>query len=67
VARVADALVVTASVGNLVEAVEHKTKRWVVGVQWHPERTNLDRNLDKGASEALLAEFVRQAVNHSDR
>ncbi len=59
--RVGDRLVVTANVGNLVEAVEHDDRLWVVGVQWHPERTNLDENLDTQAARALIIEFVRQA------
>jgi len=29
----------TAHVGELVEALESPTHRWVVAVQWHPERT----------------------------
>ena len=33
-------LQVTAQVGELVEAFEAIEQRWVVGVQWHPERTN---------------------------
>jgi putative glutamine amidotransferase len=33
-------LVPTASVDGLVEAFELADRRWVVGVQWHPERTS---------------------------
>jgi putative glutamine amidotransferase len=33
-------LVATAVVDDLVEAFELTDRRWVVGVQWHPERTN---------------------------
>ena len=32
-------LVPTAAVGGLVEAFEATDQRWVLGVQWHPERT----------------------------
>ena len=32
-------LVVTAEVDGLVEAFEATDRHWVVGVQWHPERT----------------------------
>ena len=32
-------LVATAMVGDLIEAFELVDRRWVVGVQWHPERT----------------------------
>jgi len=35
--RLADALVVTAFAGEIVEAVEMPSKRFVVAVQWHPE------------------------------
>jgi putative glutamine amidotransferase len=33
-------LVATAVVDDLVEAFELTDRRWVVGVQWHPERTS---------------------------
>jgi putative glutamine amidotransferase len=32
-------LVATAIVDGLIEAFELVDRRWVVGVQWHPERT----------------------------
>lgn len=32
-------LVVTARIGGLVEAFEDPSRRWLVAVQWHPERT----------------------------
>lgn len=35
-----DGLVATVTVDGLVEAFELADRRWVVGVQWHPERTN---------------------------
>lgn len=37
--RLGGGLVPTAWVGDLVEAFESDRHRWVVGVQWHPERT----------------------------
>jgi putative glutamine amidotransferase len=37
--RLASELRATARVGELVEALESPGHRWVVGVQWHPERT----------------------------
>lgn len=37
--RLAAELQATARVGELVEALESPDHRWVVGVQWHPERT----------------------------
>jgi len=38
-AELAGALRATAFVGDLVEAFESVGQRWVIGVQWHPERT----------------------------
>ena len=37
--RLASDLRATAHVGELVEALESTAHRWVVAVQWHPERT----------------------------
>jgi putative glutamine amidotransferase len=37
--RLATELFATARVGELVEALESPSHRWVVAVQWHPERT----------------------------
>ncbi|MDP9282928.1 MAG: gamma-glutamyl-gamma-aminobutyrate hydrolase family protein [Chloroflexota bacterium] len=37
--RLASDLVATARVGELVEALESPAHRWVVAVQWHPERS----------------------------
>jgi putative glutamine amidotransferase len=37
--RLASELRATARVGELVEALESPAHRWVVAVQWHPERT----------------------------
>jgi putative glutamine amidotransferase len=37
--RLASDLVATAHVGELIEALEAPARRWVVAVQWHPERT----------------------------
>ena len=34
-----EGLAVTAEIDGLVEAFEATDRRWVVGVQWHPERT----------------------------
>jgi len=39
-ATLAPGLVATALVGGLVEAFEAPAHRWVVGVQWHPERAS---------------------------
>ena len=37
--RLASDLVATAHVGELIEGLEAPAHRWVVAVQWHPERT----------------------------
>lgn len=54
--RVGDGLVVTASRGDVVEAVE-LPGRWIVGVQWHPED---DADVD-GQQQALFDGFVAAA------
>ena len=38
---------------GLVEAMESRAQRWVVGVQWHPERPEMHPGAD-----ALFAAFV---------
>lgn len=40
-----------------IEAVEHVTARWVVGVQWHPE----DTAVDDPANQGLFDELIRQS------
>jgi putative glutamine amidotransferase len=56
-ARIGRDLVVTAgSPDGLVEAVESTARRWVVGVQWHPERMQDDRR-----QRALFAALVDEA------
>lgn len=42
-----------------IEAVQHRTARWVVGVQWHPE----DTAADDDANQGLFDELIRQAYN----
>jgi putative glutamine amidotransferase len=51
-------LLATAFVDDLVEAFEATDKRWVVGVQWHPERTS------EVSPEArrIFDAFVREAA-----
>jgi putative glutamine amidotransferase len=51
-------LVPTAMVDDLVEAFEATDRRWVVGVQWHPERT---REVSPEALRIFDA-FVREAA-----
>jgi putative glutamine amidotransferase len=43
---------------DTVEAVEHRDARWIVGVQWHPERTAEDDPVQ----QALFNEFVRECA-----
>ena len=38
---------------GLVEAMESRAQRWVVGVEWHPERPEMHP-----ASDALFAAFI---------
>jgi len=44
---------------DIVEAVESTLHTWVVGVQWHPERTNEVTS----EQQNLFTEFVSQAAN----
>lgn len=55
--RLAPDLVPTVVVGDLVEAFEARGHRWVVGVQWHPERV---LEVDPAAARIFEA-FVREA------
>lgn len=55
--RLASGLVTTVEVDGLVEAFEAPAHRWVVGVQWHPERTS---EVDPAAVRIFSA-FVRAA------
>ena len=61
--RLADGLTVMAtSDDNLIEAFEHTGYRYLVGVQWHPEWVNGDRE-DEGllSSEPLFRDFIENA------
>jgi putative glutamine amidotransferase len=45
------------STDGIIEAIEYNRKdRWIVGVQWHPELSNIT------AMQPLLIEFIRQVV-----
>lgn len=57
----APSLTKTAVVGGLVEAAELQMHRWVVGVQWHPERV-ADRDLDVHAHGVFAA--LVEAASH---
>lgn len=58
--QVASALRVVAVHGDgTIEAVEHTTATWVVGVQWHPE----DSAAQDRTQQGLFDELVRRASN----
>ncbi|HJX61779.1 MAG TPA: gamma-glutamyl-gamma-aminobutyrate hydrolase family protein, partial [Dehalococcoidia bacterium] len=48
--------VVACAPDGLVEGVESTAHRWVVGVQWHPEREEMAESMTP-----LFRELVRQA------
>jgi len=52
-------LVATVTVDGLVEAFELADRRWVVGVQWHPERTNEVSPEARRIFEAFVQEAAR--------
>jgi putative glutamine amidotransferase len=52
-------LVPTAVVEDLVEAFEASDRRWVVGVQWHPERASEVSPEARRIFEAFVAEAAR--------
>jgi putative glutamine amidotransferase len=48
---------------HLVEAMESTQHRWVVGVQWHPERIEEDHPAFHALQKRLFATFVEKARN----
>ena len=60
--RLASDLRATAHVGELVEALESPKHRWVVAVQWHPERTAQVGAAATRIFEAFVAEVKRTPV-----
>ena len=54
-------LLPTVFVDDLVEAFEATDRRWVVGVQWHPERSAEVSPAARGVFDALLLEAARPA------
>jgi putative glutamine amidotransferase len=52
-------LVATAVVDDLVEAFELTDRRWVVGVQWHPERTSEVSPAARRIFDAFVQEAAR--------
>jgi putative glutamine amidotransferase len=60
--RLAPALVALAySPEGLVEAVESRSQRWVVGVQWHPERLEPEHSHFAPAMRPLFEALVTVA------
>jgi putative glutamine amidotransferase len=47
---------------GLVEAVESAAHRWVIGVQWHPERLEPERPAFHQQQRPLFAAFVAEAA-----
>ena len=47
---------------GIVEAVESQTHRWVVGVQWHPERLEVEHPGFAAYSRRLFEGFVAAAA-----
>ena len=60
--RLASDLRATAHVGELVEALESSAYRWVVAVQWHPERTAQVGAAATRIFDAFVAEVKRTPV-----
>jgi putative glutamine amidotransferase len=55
-------LVATAIVDDLIEAFELVDRRWVVGVQWHPERTNEVSPEARRIFDAFVQEAARTSI-----
>ena len=47
--------------GDLIEAFESDEHRWVVGVQWHPERIGKDQGMSPEV-EGVFDAFVQEAA-----
>ena len=67
--RLAPGLVPTAHHEGLIEAVESPTHRWVVAVQWHPERYEADAShfTSPEAQRRLFRTFVQMAQARRNR
>lgn len=64
----APGLTITArSPDGLVEGVESTSHRWVVGVQWHPERAEAQHPHFAPRSQRLFAALVREAQKVAER
>lgn len=63
VGKVGDALKIVAKCEDgTVEAVEATDRPWLIGVQWHPERT-----LEDSATQNLFREFIANAVKFANK
>lgn len=58
---------VAVSPDGMIEAVESREHRWVVGVQWHPERLEAEHPDFAGHARPLFAALVRQAQDFLKR
>ena len=54
-----DLEIVARSNDGAIEAVEHRTATWVVGVQWHPEDDAATDEQQQGLFNALIASARR--------
>jgi len=59
--ELAPSLRATATVGELIEAFESDKYRWLVGVQWHPERIGKDQGMSPEV-EGVFDAFVQEAA-----
>lgn len=55
-------VVVATSNDGIIEAVEASDRPWLIGVQWHPERT-----LESPESVRIFAEFIAAARHYAER
>jgi putative glutamine amidotransferase len=52
--------VVGHSSDRTIEAVQHSTATWVIGVQWHPEDTAEEDPANQGLFNALVQRATRR-------
>jgi putative glutamine amidotransferase len=57
---------VAMSPDGIVEATESESNSWVVGVQWHPERTETEHPHFAPQQKALFSAFVKAAQSQPD-
>ncbi|MSO58764.1 MAG: gamma-glutamyl-gamma-aminobutyrate hydrolase family protein [Ilumatobacteraceae bacterium] len=53
-----DLLCVGQALDGTVEAVEHRTATWVLGVQWHPEKTAHEDPVQQSLFDALVNQAI---------